>query len=174
MVGAVSADIVTQDAIEPPALLGKLPAHGDFIARGIAHSARAPLDGWMSAWIELARERLEEQFEDAYFSAAPWLFEGQRHNAVLMPSLDSIGRLFPILALASSECRTQGVYDTLIAAIETGQSGDDLRSSLADLPPEGGQASDAQGEWFLPDGADQVLPSPSDAAGWSDVREQLA
>lgn len=173
MVGAMPADAVIQGAIEPPAIIGKLPGHGDFLARGVDYGLREPLDGWMSEWIELARQQLGEAFENAYENAAPWLLESDRCNAVLMPSVDAVGRLFPILAVCSARVRTQDIYDTLIAALEGGIKADSLRDQLSALA-QAESSADFSPDWFLPEGAEPVLPSPGDAKSWSAIREQFA
>ena len=89
MVGAMSADLVIADHLALPAIIGKLPGHGDFIARGVDIRARERLDQWLSEWVDLGRTRLSEGFEDAYREAPPWIFEGASVQAVLMPSADS-------------------------------------------------------------------------------------
>lgn len=174
MVGSMSPDAVTRSAIDYPAIIGKLPAHGDFIARGVEYSAREPLDRWMSNWVELAREKLGDAFNEAYETAAPWLFEGARSNAVLMPSVDAVGRIYPVLAVCDASCRTQVIYDTLIAALEKGMKGDALRDALTEAGADAAEASEASSDWFLPEGAEKVLPTPSDASGWYVIREYLA
>ena len=178
MVVAVSADIVKPKplgaGIELPAIIGKLPAHGDFIARGVFHSERERLDSWMAGWIDHARSELGDGFDDAYLSAPPWLFESERLTAVLIPSVDAVGRRFPALALADPNLRTQSVYDALVAALEEGQGSDELRATVSSL--ECGIPGEPMmtGEWFLPEGAQSQLPSPSDVDGWADVKEFLA
>ncbi len=173
MVGSVSADAVIQGSIDPPAIIGKLPGHGDFLARSVDYGLREPLDRWMSEWIELARAELGDHFEPAYESAAPWLFEGQAVNAVFMPSVDSVGRLFPILAICSAATRTQDIYDSLIAALEGAAKADalveDLRGLVQSVVTERGDVAD----WFLPEGAEQILPSPGATADWPAIREHF-
>lgn len=182
MVGAVSADVVKPipqaAGIELPAIIGKLPAHGDFIARGVVHRTRDLFDRWMAGWIEKGRSELAEGFDDVYLSAPPWLFESKRLKAVLIPSVDAVGRRFPALALASADIRTQSLYDALIKALEDGQSGDDFRASVASLdsetaPEQTTTDAESPGKWFLPEGAQSGLPSPADAEGWSDVEGLL-
>ena len=175
MVGSVSADSVIGGRIQPPAIIGKLPGHGDFLARGVDYGLRESLDMWMSEWIELARKDLTEDFEAAYESAAPWLFEGSLSNAVFMPSVDAVGRWFPILAVCSANVRTQDIYDTLIAALENAAKADALHEQLRVLSGnETGVPASNSGDWFLPEGAEPTLPSPSDVSSWSAMREHFA
>ncbi len=175
MVGSVSADSVIGGRIQPPAIIGKLPGHGDFLARGVDYGLRESLDMWMSEWIELARKDLADRFEAAYESAAPWLFEGSSSNAVFMPSVDAVGRWFPILAVCSANVRIQDIYDTLIAALESAAKADALHEQLGALSGDVSEdARNESGDWFLPDGAEPTLPSPSDVPSWSEMREHFA
>lgn len=151
-----------------PALFGKFPAHGDFVVRSIGAGLTDRLDLWLSNWLALGREAAAQDFETVYAGAAPWLWAGPRATAVLMPSIDSVGRKFPVLVLCQSGCVLQQIYDLTIAALSQGWSGDRLHRSLALL--ERGTAPDVEGGWFLPDGAEQSLPLPSEATGWDEVR----
>ena len=45
-----------------PFLFGKLPAHGDFVARGLTPDAQAAWDDWASAGLERAMSELGEAF----------------------------------------------------------------------------------------------------------------
>ena len=171
MVGAMPQDIVSRLPVTLPAIIGKLPAHGDFIARGVDFAWREPLDRWLSAWMKLGRKRIGDGFDDAYREAAPWIFEGGRTKAVLMPSADAVGRLFPVLCLTSARRRIQPVYDILVDALSNGMKSDDLIASLAGIVAETDAGEDASSGWFLPNGAERVLPSPDEADGWNDVAE---
>ncbi|WP_206244457.1 type VI secretion system-associated protein TagF [Novosphingobium terrae] len=86
-------------------LFGKLPSHGDFVARGLPAAERAALDGWLSGEVDAARRMFAAAFDDLYDRAPPWRFaraEGPVGAAgVLAPSIDLAGRRFPLyLALA--------------------------------------------------------------------------
>ena len=92
-----------------------------------------------------------------------------------MPSVDAVGRLFPILGVCSASVRTQEIYDTLINALETGMKADALRGRLSDLAGDSTQVDlEAAAEWFLPEGAEPTLPSPGYVEGWAAIREHLA
>jgi type VI secretion system protein ImpM len=79
-------------------LFGKLPAHGDFVARGLTTAEQERWDRWASAGLEAARERLGDGFEAAHDAALPWRFvaadgEGWTAGAVTC-SVDAAGRRF--------------------------------------------------------------------------------
>lgn len=88
-----------------PFLFGKLPAHGDFVARGVGTSAERAWDEWASGEIDAARARLGEAFDAAHDAAPPCGFivgpgpfgEGWRCGAAA-PSVDSAGRRFLLVA----------------------------------------------------------------------------
>jgi type VI secretion system ImpM family protein len=89
-----------------PFAFGKLPSHGDFVARGLEPSARDAWDAWASAGLEQAQATLGAAYDDAYASAPPWRFAfgpsgafgpGWRAGAFAC-SVDKAGRRFPIVA----------------------------------------------------------------------------
>ncbi|MCC7267702.1 MAG: type VI secretion system-associated protein TagF [Caulobacteraceae bacterium] len=100
-------------------LFGKLPSHGDFVARGLDAPARAAWDGWLSEGMAGARAALGEAFDAAYEAAPPWRFVtgpgpfGESWRAgTLTPSVDAVGRRFPVIlaveGLAEDEVRKTG------------------------------------------------------------------
>jgi type VI secretion system protein ImpM len=84
------------------AIFGKLPSHGDFVARGMAPAERDTLDLWLSASMANARSAYGDGFETLYDQAPPWRFAQPREGGwivgALVPSVDSVGRRFPVLA----------------------------------------------------------------------------
>jgi type VI secretion system protein ImpM len=94
----VSGEAVS--ALQPFAF-GKLPAHGDFIVRGLPADERDMWDAWSSAGLEQAKQRLGESFPAHHDAAQPWRFAfgpgefgpGWRAGAIA-PSIDSAGRRF--------------------------------------------------------------------------------
>ncbi|MEE4207110.1 MAG: type VI secretion system-associated protein TagF [Erythrobacter sp.] len=161
-------------AISFPALVGKLPAHGDFVSRGVTHAARDLIDHWLSDWMTAARSALGEAFEERYGEAGPWLFEGPTVRLLALPSIDKAGRLFPLLALYDARWKHQRVYDSLVTGIAEGSTCDALHGELAE------QAGDEEGEgatqpaWFQPEGSAEGLPCPGELASWHDVERMLA
>ncbi len=89
------------------AVFGKLPSHGDFVARGMEPAAREAWDGWISEGLARARERLGDGFEAAHDTAPPWRFvdgpgplgDSWRAGA-LAASIDRAQRRFVIVAMA--------------------------------------------------------------------------
>ncbi len=160
-------------------LFGKLPTHGDFIARGLSPARREELDLWLSNEMVGAREVFGARFEDAYDAATPWMLSarddaGHWQGAAICPSVDAAGRRFPIIAGGSAGdartavemavCAEQAIY----RAFEEGLSADGLHPLLANddaaatlalevPPPEG---------WWR-DGNERV--GPDHLAGFAPV-----
>ncbi len=93
-------------------LLGKLPAHGDFVRRGsLPASFCTPWDAWLQEGIAAARARIGEARWESVWDAAPaWRFAlpagacgPDAAAGVLLPSRDSVGRRFPLTIAAVRE-----------------------------------------------------------------------
>jgi type VI secretion system protein ImpM len=161
-------DALTRMMLDHPALFGKLPGHGDFISRGIPADAREGIDHWLSEWLAAARAAHGEEFEDIYETAAPWLLESAQATAVLMPSMDAVGRHFPLLVITAPDRVTQAVYDAMVDALVEAADSDSLRAMLAALEPSDETAARAA-RWFLPDGAEPTLLAPDSVMSWRSV-----
>ena len=150
-------------------IFGKLPAHGDFVARGLDRRSRDELDAWLSQSLEQARLTDPDRFTERYDSAPPWFMrcvtQDIAQEAVLLPSIDAVGRRFPLY-----------VEHPAIREMAPGR----LAAALADLAREailGGWdvdrlaaasvAADA-GEWY----ADP--PDAPGAAWWTPETERNA
>lgn len=92
-------------------LFGKLPAHGDFVARGWPDALVARLDGWLADGLAALRGRLGDDGYAACLHAAPlwhmWLRldDDAAVHGVITPTVDSAGRLFVLLAGAAGPPR---------------------------------------------------------------------
>jgi type VI secretion system protein ImpM len=87
---------------------GKIPALGDFVRIGLADDFVTAWDGWLQRGVLAAREALGTRWRDAYGSAPVWRFAlaaGLAGEAgalgVLTPSIDRVGRLFPLTLAAA-------------------------------------------------------------------------
>jgi len=143
-------------------LFGKLPSHGDFIARGLAPDLRERIDLWLSD--EMARARADHgaEFEARYDAAPPWRFVDGTQGGVICASIDSAGRRFPILAgMRTSAAEQAGsaaaASETAIfRAFEEGSNADDLAAILAGSEVDDGDPRLQAGWWV--DGAGDFLP----------------
>ncbi|WP_274627914.1 type VI secretion system-associated protein TagF [Arvimicrobium flavum] len=86
-------------------LFGKLPQKRDFISLGIAPSLLAPLETWLQSALAASRAELGRDWERHYLVAPLWRFWigpsvlGTTGAGVVMPSVDGVGRYFPLMAL---------------------------------------------------------------------------
>jgi len=112
-------------ALTPPRAFafGKLPTHGDFVARGLSPDEREAWDAWSSASLEQARTDLGEGFEVRHDQAPPvrFVFGPGRFGAgwragALAPSIDAAGRRFVIVLGARTPAPPPTATGDLIAA----------------------------------------------------------
>lgn len=82
---------------------GKLAGRGDFIHRGLPSSFIEPWDAWLSAGIAASQVELGDAWLDAYlvsplwrFAVSPGLLGSEAVTGVMMPSIDRVGRYFPL------------------------------------------------------------------------------
>ncbi|MBR0655416.1 type VI secretion system-associated protein TagF [Plastoroseomonas arctica] len=88
-------------------IYGKMPAHGDFVRRGLPSSFVAPWDAWLAAGVAAAREQLDAGFAAVWDEAPAWRFSlpagvcgPDAVAGVMLPSEDTVGRRFPLTAAA--------------------------------------------------------------------------
>jgi type VI secretion system protein ImpM len=93
--------------LSPPGWYGKLPTLGDFASRRLDASFIDPWDAWLAQGIATLREQSAEAWLDAYLASPVWRFVlmpgvlGEQAMAgVLMPSVDRVGRYFPLTLAA--------------------------------------------------------------------------
>jgi len=141
-----------------PGWYGKLPALGDFATRRLPPLFVEPWDRWlatgMAAWRDMDADWLE-----AFLAAPTWRFAlgagvpfaaSPGYVGVLMPSVDRVGRYFP-LTIARPRGRgeehipaawAQAVEGVAITALNDDWNADQLDDALGDLPAadSGGRA----------------------------------
>lgn len=84
-------------------LHGKLPAHGDFLTRRLNREFIHGWDDWLQRAIASSQEQLAGEWLNIYLTSPIWRFvlssgvvDSQPWAGVLMPSVDSVGRYFPL------------------------------------------------------------------------------
>ncbi len=161
-------------------LYGKLPAHGDFVTRGLSHAERDRIDDWLAGAMAEARAEHGDAFEDRYDAAPPWRFvTGQAETdcaGALVPSMDGVGRRFPLLvgvmgAGPAGADVAERCEDLLYQAIGEGWDADQLAAAAAALPldaepSDAGDAVPAPRWWTL--GGDAFEPAMLEQA-WPDA-----
>jgi type VI secretion system protein ImpM len=86
---------------------GKVPTHGDFVSRRLPQDFIAPWDAWMQAGLAESRARLGQGWLPMYLNSPIWRFAlgagvcgPQAWAGVMMPSVDRVGRYFPLTVAA--------------------------------------------------------------------------
>lgn len=93
---------------ESPGFFGKLPGRGDFIGRSLPRSFLEPWDAWLQAAIAASRQQLGESWRNYYctspiwrFALSPGLCGPAAYAGILMPSMDRVGRYYPLVIAAA-------------------------------------------------------------------------
>ena len=130
----LAVDVAHEVAV--PGWFGKLACLGDFASRRLPTPFVRACDAWLSQGLAASRTQLGDRWLDAYLTGPLWRFvwgPGVLDPAwwfgVMMPSVDNVGRYFPLLvahslaepALAPSLARWY--EDVSQAALETLQAG---------------------------------------------------
>ena len=150
---------MTSDGATIPGWYGKLPTLGDFASRRLEADFIEPWDLWLGDGLQTLRQALGDAWVDAYLDSPPWRFllspgvlpgvdAGRVFAGVLVPSVDRVGRYFPLTlaaALARAPCVVaefdallawmHRLEDTALDALQGDWSIDDLERALADLAP---------------------------------------
>jgi type VI secretion system protein ImpM len=159
--------------VTAPGWFGKLPALGDFASRRLPAGFVAAWDEWLQRGLLASREQLGAAWLGVYLVApmrrfwlAPGLLDERAWAGLMMPSVDRVGRHFPLTvawplaslaqALAASE-RYTALDAALRRVLDVQAPVEGFERALLALPAlDGATAVDA---------ADQVLASRVLAAG---------
>ncbi|MEM7191187.1 MAG: type VI secretion system-associated protein TagF [Pseudomonadota bacterium] len=93
-------------------VFGKLPAKRDFVQNGLSSGLMNILDPWLQAAVAQSREQLGDAWLNTYLVAPIWRFwmgnrvAGNSVMGALMPSVDGVGRYFPLCII--------GEYDNAV------------------------------------------------------------
>lgn len=134
-----------------PGWYGKLPGLGDFASRRLPDEFIRPWDAWLQSVIHVCRGNLGEAWQDCYLTMPIWRFvllpgvvEASGWAGVLMPSVDRVGRQFPltlVTALSSEAGPAHAVFagaewfadmeDAALGVLDPNRGPDDLDRALA-------------------------------------------
>jgi len=182
-------------AVAPPGLAGwtrgfygKLPSRGDFVQAGLPRGFVRSWDEWAAHALPASRDRLGPAWEAAWLKAPVWRFalpEGacgdRRAFGVWMPSVDCVGRYFPLVLAACADhgdgCWPEAAGAFLraaeragLAALEDALPAASILHRLAKPPEGGGDAPGwpAHGALWWTDGAPRVRPCRREVPGLPD------
>ena len=140
-------------------LFGKIPAHGDFVSRGLPPAMHEALDLWLSAELARARARFDD-FDRRYQSAAPWHFvdrdpTGAWSGGALCPSVDAVGRRYPILVAApaasagEAESIAHAALELVFGALGEAWDASRLHAALGEIAAAPSESAPAQAVWAI-------------------------
>lgn len=91
---------------------GKLPSHGDFLSRRLPRQFIEPWDQWLQGCIATSSEQLGKRWLDTFlfspiwqFGLTPGLCGEDAWAGVMMPSVDKVGRYFPLTLAAKVDAK---------------------------------------------------------------------
>src|SRR4051794_39585251 len=97
---------------------GKIPSRGDFVHAGLSSGFVRAWDGWLQRVMAEARRTLGETWPDLWHVAPVWRFAlppgqcgGQPVLGLWMPSVDRVGRAFPLTLAAEPGGRGDAFLD---------------------------------------------------------------
>ena len=156
-------------------IFGKLPQKRDFIALNLPRAVLEPFETWLQQAVAASRNELGNAWQDIYLVSPIWRFwiGGDILTSpcagALMPSVDSVGRFFPLAILYLAEPGRQIVpppFDALDIWYFTIEE-----RLLSVLDPEAGIAVERLTEGLSAPDSDG---SPSPAADACQARQRLA
>lgn len=132
---------------------GKMPSLGDFFQLNAPNGFVRVWDEWLQNAMMTASTKLGEQWDDLYMSAPIWRFTlsaglagPSKVTGVLMPSVDRVGRRFPLALMASVQGEGppaldhlrqteafEALEDLALSALDDDMSRERLESGLQDI-----------------------------------------
>ena len=107
-----------------PGWFGKIPALGDFASRRLSPAFIGFWDAWLQRGLEASRASLQDGWLDVYLNGPLWNFTllpgvcgDSAWAGTLMPSVDKVGRHFPLTIAVELE-REAEVLDAVLSAQE--------------------------------------------------------
>ena len=109
---------------------GKLPSHGDFVSRRLPREFLDVWDSWLQQAVAESKARLGSDWLDAYLNSPIWRFAlmpgicgDQAYLGLMMPSIDRVGRYFPLTVAAPLEPGAAVIGYHLLRSPEAGDFG---------------------------------------------------
>ena len=90
------------------AWFGKLPSLGDFVGRRMPHALTAEWDAWLRAGMDEFRALNGNAWHEKFVNAPLWFFvapaavTGTSVVGALAPSMDRVGRYYPLTVMATA------------------------------------------------------------------------
>lgn len=147
-------------------LFGKLPQKRDYLALQVPRAILEPFETWLQSAVAASRNMMGDAWQAQYLVAPIWRFwigaeiMGRTCAGALMPSVDGVGRFFPLSIL--HYCEEGEVFAPPLFGAQDGWYEALERRLLSVLDPESGMTVDRLlHDLPLPDtGASPPGPSP--------------
>jgi type VI secretion system protein ImpM len=120
---------------------------GDFFHLQLEASFIRTWDGWVQKVLAESRTALAERWQACYLTAPIWRFSlhqavvGAPMSGVMMPSVDRVGRMFPLTLVARGGCVDEACFaaleDVALATLDAQMGRDDLAKALAQVHSDG-------------------------------------
>ena len=88
-------------------LFGKLPSHGDFLRRRVSDQFIDAWDAWLRQCLSKSQAALGDRWVDVYLTSPAWRFVAAARACgpapligLMVPSVDRVGRCFPLTLIA--------------------------------------------------------------------------
>ncbi|WP_394778085.1 type VI secretion system-associated protein TagF [Undibacterium sp.] len=112
---------------------GKVTSHGDFVSRRLPPAFLEVWDSWLQHSMHASKNQLGAAWLETYLTSPIWRFalsngvvDGNAWAGVLMPSVDRVGRHFPLMIAAATSAQAP-----LLQWLEQGKSWYDALEELA-------------------------------------------
>ncbi len=168
----------------PPPVLGfygKAPAYGDFVSRGLPAGVVSAWDAVLQTLVQQGRTALGEAWLDAWLQAPVWhvciaeaMLTPRQIRAVVIPSVDRVGRYFPFTMLAESAAGGgdsstwhDAAEELAMTALEDDFAAETLERALRALGPPGWREGPPGTLWWCR-GSPLVPPGEQRCAAWPD------
>ena len=144
-------------------VFGKIPSRGDFVFSGLSLGFIQAWDDWLQRVLSESERMLGEDWPGLWRAAPAWRFALPPHHSgrlpvlgLWLPSVDSVGRQFPLTIAAERAGRGDDFLDAAerIArdTITLALAPDDLLARLRRAPmPETADAAGGQARWWRAD-----------------------
>lgn len=165
-------------------LYGKLPSKRDFVAVAVPRPVLSVLEPWLQGGLSASRAHLGDAWQETFLRAPIWRFwlgaevcGGTTVAGAFMPSVDGVGRYFPLTVLVCAEkpnaipppeLDPQDAWfgkaeSLLLSALEPSATFEGVTQALQGLPPALGHigALPPEGMVRLPDGTILMAASPA-------------
>ncbi len=171
---------------------GKLPARGDFVTRGLPSSFLSAWEAWVDGALAASRALLGEAWREAWMTAPVWRFclpagacGPDPALGVMMPSIDRVGRLYPLTVVVllpgatgtpdadAADALLDHAEDAGRSALAEGLDPDALRDLIAGIPIDVATQPGMPAVWWT-DGSHAIDPMSLSLDGLPAMPEHAA